>query len=405
MVASTTAVVHSFTARSADGTDLPLTTELELLKAVSDLTAAPDATKSMVFVQNPLPWLTALGELPAGFVSGRVVEKHELVWRCCELSRMSLEGAPGTDGQPVKAADSVAWASRMQEVLENVLEYGLWLHDPCFTKHTRPAILRGNHAFAAVPLVLAYCFRKRRLIQQRMRHFCKVSMFAALAALLGALEGRLCHHDFLHGAVPQLADLVLYSYMRVLLAVPVNVAPWDIPHEQRRHLEAHVSRVQHFLRSARLSSDGVGADWSLAKSETALVGLLREDHRIAEKDLEDASLARRMEVMSTWTGIRLRGRNFDPRNQSRARSTMTEAAASSGHTAGSSSADLPPQSEPQAETKQSQHSAPEEPADPVTVAKLVQRRRDRLYAVWCFGSFAALAAWQWRQSRARAAHR
>lgn len=218
--------------------------------------AALCGEQDCAFVESPFPSLAGLGDLPAGFVSARVAQQELLL----SLSRRHLctrlddQAAAWPQAVAAETSDVRAGAAELESVLASVVDFVLWVHPPAYAGHTRPAVLRGAGLGGAACFLYAYAYCRRRQVEAALAA-ASVPWHVTLGRFERLLEGSeyaLGTQGFLHGAKPQMDDLVLFAHINVLSAIPEELLPWqgELPGLQR--VKRHAAELEALFEVGKL---------------------------------------------------------------------------------------------------------------------------------------------------------
>eukprot|EP00419_Tripos_fusus_P045222 CAMPEP_0172832042 /NCGR_PEP_ID=MMETSP1075-20121228/23394_1 /TAXON_ID=2916 /ORGANISM="Ceratium fusus, Strain PA161109" /LENGTH=364 /DNA_ID=CAMNT_0013674591 /DNA_START=115 /DNA_END=1206 /DNA_ORIENTATION=+ len=222
-------VVHCFRAWDTSGSEETyISPESAFVQSCVDLCA--DGQQSACFIESSLPETAALGILPAAFIDGHPACRELL---CYSLRRFVAVEEVAVHGAGSLFPSTEAWVAHTHEVMSAITDLALWVHRPCYSLHTKPAMLRGacnGRAGTLVRMLLARFCRNRRW------HACNALLETPASAILerfesfmSSFEGRLgARKSQLDGTMeqPRLEDLVLFSYAQTLVVIPDSLAPW-----------------------------------------------------------------------------------------------------------------------------------------------------------------------------------
>ena len=187
--------------------------ELLMLKVYSIV-----AKLDVKFVREYFPTVDALGELPAAYIQRKPANAHKVLSGLRSIVELDCPKSVSSD-----CADSFGDREGLnlliQSVISEVLNYILWVNSECYNKYTKPI-----HQ-ASTPRITAdyMCAMKQWKMQSQFKHRTESQVLGRLTGLVETLNSTLSQHKFLFGDRPMTTDVILYSYLSPLLAVPAQL--------------------------------------------------------------------------------------------------------------------------------------------------------------------------------------
>jgi len=176
------------------------------------------------FIREYFPNVEALGDLPGGFIKHEPANAHEIFRALRSVHELDNSAAVSPDRLD-SFADREGLNLVIQTVLSESLNYCLWLKPDCYAKYTKPIYL----ASIAWPLGDLHALSAKNLASKRFKLKTEGRITSELSALVDTLSSMFGpgNSKFLFGDSPMTTDVILYSYLSPLLAIPAQLTPWD----------------------------------------------------------------------------------------------------------------------------------------------------------------------------------
>eukprot|EP00927_Polykrikos_kofoidii_P035647 TRINITY_DN30199_c0_g1_i1.p1 TRINITY_DN30199_c0_g1~~TRINITY_DN30199_c0_g1_i1.p1 ORF type:complete len:444 (-),score=62.34 TRINITY_DN30199_c0_g1_i1:21-1352(-) len=382
-------------------------------------------SENITFVESPLPGVVALGQLPAGYANGRplptlallhVVEQLVLADSHDEtdVARAHTEPFVGeTDSTSMHdtsktfsrdeslAARVVAQTAHIQEVMGRASDFCLWVHRPCFEKHTRLAMRRGAGTLTRAYINL-YCWQRRRRTEHAMRHLMPDRIISDLVVLLAALEASLGDPSCFAPILARRLDIiVLVAHAQVILDIPEEVAPWGCELAGRAWLQKLVHAVRTSQRERGLTqatNESVGERSGTVPAASCGLRLRPKVMELLNQLCDDVAMNEEVPQTAHGKGIPTKSCVEGKRSVARSACLLGVRRATADGPVDSTDAGVGSRPAAGSAAPKDEHATRTETA-PATVARWGQWRGDALMLAWLALSVGAFAIWNMRRRR------
>lgn len=209
--------------------ELFLNPEFLLLKVYSTI-----ANVGIDFVPSAYPAAEAFGsmQLPCAFIKGNAAGSEGVL--------RFLQSMVDIDASIRLKEERDALAVLSQGVIGDAIQFALWGYAECYSKFTQP-VMRDSMPRPAAEI---YCARMREQYMHKDVELLDTNLMHLFKFLCSNIRGS---KFFFNDEKPSTCDVVLYSYLSVLLSIPDRFCPYSFAKDQSDDTQEIVHRLRSFL--------------------------------------------------------------------------------------------------------------------------------------------------------------